>query len=97
VRYNAAIQFLAGAVAFGYVLAAVFFLRFWRTTGDRLFARFAVAFALLGLNRTLASLLQISAEQNSLVDVLRVAAFLIILLAIIQKNLGPEDRRRGPR
>jgi hypothetical protein len=85
------IQFLAGAVALGYVLATVFFLRFWRKTRDRLFLSFAAAFGLLALNRVLASMFRVTAEQNSIVDVLRVLAFLIILFAIVQKNLGRDS------
>ena len=41
------IHFLSGAVTFGFFVAALFFLRFWRTTRDELFIAFAVAFALL--------------------------------------------------
>ena len=43
----AAIYFLSGAVALGYMLAAMFFLRFWKRTTDVLFLSFAVAFGLL--------------------------------------------------
>ena len=40
------IEYLAGAVTLGFAVAALFFLRFWRRTGDRLFMAFAAAFAL---------------------------------------------------
>jgi hypothetical protein len=44
-------NFLAGAVTFGFLVSALFFLRFWRSTRDGLFMAFALAFGLLGLSR----------------------------------------------
>lgn len=44
-------QFIMGAIAMASTVAALFFLRFWRDTGDRLFAMFALAFLLLGITR----------------------------------------------
>ena len=78
--------FLAGAVTFGFLLLALYFLRFWRHTGDLLFAAFAGAFALLGLNQALLAIANISAEERSWVYVLRIAAFALILVAIALKN-----------
>jgi hypothetical protein len=43
--------FLTGAIAMASAVAALFFLRFWRDTGDRLFAIFSASFGLLGLTR----------------------------------------------
>ena len=78
--------FLSGAVTFGFLLAALYFLRFWRRTGDFLFAAFAGAFALLGLNQALLALSNIAAEERSWVYVLRIAAFVLIIAAIAMKN-----------
>ncbi len=78
--------FLSGAVTFGFLLAALYFLRFWRRTGDFLFAAFAGAFALLGLNQALLALSNIAAEERSWVYVLRIAAFVLIIAAIAIKN-----------
>ncbi len=47
------IELLAGAVTVGYLVAAGFFLRYWRKTAERLFFLFAVSFVLLALNRAL--------------------------------------------
>jgi hypothetical protein len=44
-------QFVMGAIAMASAIAALYFLRFWRDTGDRLFAIFALAFLLLGITR----------------------------------------------
>ena len=38
------VDFLSGAVTLGFLVAATFFLRFWRRTHDRLFIAFAAAF-----------------------------------------------------
>ena len=77
---------ISGAVTFGFFLAALFFLRFWRRTADLLFAAFAGAFALLGLNQALLVLINVPAEERSWVYILRIAAFVLILAAIALKN-----------
>lgn len=83
------IDFLAGAVTLGYSVAAVFFLRFWRKTADRLFLAFSLAFVLFALNQGLAAWLTVVNEPNSLIYVLRVLGFIIILGAIVDKNARP--------
>lgn len=40
-------EFVSGLITMGFVVAGLFFLRFWRRAGDRLFAAFAVAFWML--------------------------------------------------
>ena len=80
------IEFLSGAVTLGFLMAAGFFLSFWRKTGDRLFAAFAAAFVLFALNQALATLLTVVLEPSSLIYVLRVLGFILILGAIVDKN-----------
>jgi hypothetical protein len=82
------IDFLAGAVTLGFAVAAVLFLRFWRRTADRLFLAFAAAFVLLALNQVLAAALEFGDERTPYVYSLRVLGFLLILWAIIDKNLS---------
>jgi len=65
---------------------AACFIRFWRQTTDRLFAFFAVAFALLGANLLLLAAINPAHESRHLVYLLRLAAFLVILLGIADKN-----------
>ncbi len=87
-------QFLLGAVVVACLAAGLFFLRFWRRTRDRLFATFAVAFWVLGLNWAVLACLQVARpEQPDEVDevrtalyVVRLLAFLLILAAVIDKN-----------
>jgi hypothetical protein len=73
-----------GAIAAGYAVAGVFFLRFWRDTRDRLFALFALAFFVLAVNRVVGALLP--APDRDPVYWVRFAAFAVILLAIVDKN-----------
>jgi Family of unknown function (DUF5985) len=78
--------FFSGAVTLGFVLAGLFFLRFWRRTDDGLFLAFAFAFWLLGLNQALLGLGNIPVEERSWVYMLRLAAFSLIIAAIGWKN-----------
>ena len=81
------IEFLRGAVGMGLLVAAVFFLRFWRESRDRLFVLFAGAFLLLAVNRVLLVLLRDWEEGTLVPYVVRLLAFLLILAAIVDKNL----------
>jgi hypothetical protein len=80
------IDFLSGAVTTGFVVAGLFFLRFWKRTGDGLFIAFAFAFWLLGLGQALLSFTDIPVEERSWLYLLRLAAFLLILVSIWWKN-----------
>ncbi len=79
-------SFLAGAITLGFMLAGLFFLRFWRKTRDGLFLAFACAFALLGFNQALIALTQIPVEERSPLYLFRLAAFALIIVAIWLKN-----------
>ena len=79
-------DFLSGAVALGFFVCCLFFLRFWRRTRDGLFIAFAVAFGLLGLGQTVLALGNIPTEERSSVYVLRLLAFAVIIFAIARKN-----------
>jgi hypothetical protein len=82
------IEFMSGAVTLGFVVAALFFLRFWRMTADRLFLAFAAAFFLLALSQGLAAWLGAGDERVGYTYLLRVFGFVVILSAIIDKNLA---------
>jgi hypothetical protein len=87
------IEFLSGAITMGFLVAAGFFARFWRKTADRLFLAFAVAFVLLALNQALALWLGAADERVAYTYLLRVLAFVLILGAIVDKNLAQRGRR----
>ena len=88
------VEFLSGAVTLAYLVAAGFFLRYWRKTADRLFLAFALAFALFAVNQLLSAALLIVSEPTSLIYGLRVLGFLVIIAAIIDKNVW--QRRSRP-
>ena len=78
--------FLSGAVVAGFMLAGLFFLRFWKRTRDGLFLAFAAAFFLLGLGQSLLALADVPDEERSWLYLVRLTAFALILAAIIRKN-----------
>lgn len=79
-------DFLSGAVAFGFVISGLFFLRFWTRVRDPLFVWFGLAFCLLGLGQTILALGSVPLEDRSSVYLIRLAAFLLIIFAIFRKN-----------
>ncbi len=79
-------DFLSGAVAFGFLVISLFFLRFWTRLRDPLFISFALAFGLLGLSQAVLALSDLPLEERSPVYLLRLAAFSLIILAIFRKN-----------
>lgn len=81
-----AVDFLSGVITMGFVVAGLFFLRFWKRTGDSLFLAFALAFWLLGLTQALLALADVLIEERSWLYLIRLAAFSLILLSIWLKN-----------
>jgi hypothetical protein len=79
-------DFLSGAVALGFAACALFFLRFWRRTREELFLAFSIAFLLLGTGQTILALANIPTEERGSIYLIRLIAFLLILLAIYRKN-----------
>ncbi len=84
-------DFVSGAITAGYLVLALLFLRFWRRTRDTLFGYFAVAFLLLAANQAGATLTRTGETESAWVYLVRLAAFLVIIAAIVGKNL-----RRAP-
>lgn len=79
-------DFLSGAAALGFFACGLFFLRFWRRTHDQLFLAFSLSFALLGCGHTVIALAQLPTEEKGALYLIRLAAFLLILVAIYRKN-----------
>jgi hypothetical protein len=90
-------SFVDGLIAMGFAVGGLFFLRFWRSTGDRLFAAFAAAFGLLALQQALIALLGVVQEDHNWTFLLRLAAFTLIIIAVALKNLARPDRGRAAR
>ena len=84
---------VAGFLAAVYGVIALFFLRFWRETRDRLFAFFTAAFVLLLVQRVL---LAMTARDSDTLGVylIRLLAFVLIIVAVIDKNRSAPPTRR---
>jgi hypothetical protein len=79
-------SFLTGATCLGCLVIALFFMRFWRTTDDRFFALFALAFAILGLNQLALGFLDEASAARPPVYMVRLLAFGLIAAAVVDKN-----------
>lgn len=77
---------MSGAIAMGSLVIALVFLRFWRNTSDRFFLYFALSFAIEGVHRVYTSLAAGDTETSPLHYLIRLAAYLLILWAIWEKN-----------
>ena len=77
---------VSGALMMGYAVVAVFFLRFWSSSRDRLFAMFSFAFLLLAIQRLAITLTRGAMEDQTVFYLLRLAAFVVIIIAIVDKN-----------
>lgn len=81
-------EFFAGFLAAAFLVCALFFARFWRRTNDSLFLAFALAFALLALQQALTTFLGLPEEDRSWIYLVRLAAFILLIVAIVRKNLS---------
>lgn len=79
-------DFLSGCIFMAFLVASLYFFKFWRQANDRLFLAFAMAFALLGVERTLLVFVSAGNESLPYVYVIRLAAFCLIIAGIIGKN-----------
>ncbi len=81
-------QIIMGAIVMASATVALFFLKFWRDTGDRLFAMFALSFLLLGITRLGLAMTMSKdfTEGHTMWYWVRLAAFLLIVVAIADKN-----------
>lgn len=88
------IWFLAGVAFTGFAASSLFFVRFWRTSRDRFFLYFAGATALLALERVAHFFVANSfledppgrADPAGYVYGFRLLAFVLIMIAVIEKN-----------
>ena len=92
--------FFAGVGSATFGLAGVFFLKFWRVSQDRFFLFLCLSCFLLSLERLVAMLLFVSLPPEialsgltrSWIYLLRLVAFTMILVSIVEKNR--QHRRR---
>jgi hypothetical protein len=86
-------EILTGALAMAFVVAGIFFLRFWRETRDRLFGLFALAFFVLAVNRVGLALAAPESGRGDYHYWVRFLAFALILVAILDKNRSGKPPR----
>jgi membrane-associated PAP2 superfamily phosphatase len=79
--------FFSGVSTAGFLVAAVFFARYWTRTREPLLGIFAAAFALMGVNNAIIGLADIPREERSVVYLVRLAAFVLIIVGIVWTNL----------
>jgi hypothetical protein len=87
-------DFLSGVLVTGYAVIGLFFLRFWKQSRDRLVLFFALAFCMLAVQRLALTVSlpfalfqnEEGAEGHLAFYLMRLAAYVLILLAILDKN-----------
>lgn len=79
--------FLLGFITACSLMAALFFLRFWRSARDPLFLGFAIFFAVQGMRDSAVLSLAHPNEGSFWLFLIRLLALLGILAAILWKNL----------
>jgi uncharacterized membrane protein YqgA involved in biofilm formation len=84
---SATASFLSGMVAMGFIIGGLFFFRFWRRTRDKLFLAFGFAFLLFAVNQAFVALSGFPREDQSVFYLLRFSGFIILIAAIIAKNI----------
>jgi Kef-type K+ transport system membrane component KefB len=80
--------FLSGMITAGFLVAALFFFRFWKRTGDSLFAIFGISFLLFAAGQSISVSFDFLQDDKTWVYVLRLVGFVLLLAAIARKNVG---------
>jgi peptidoglycan/LPS O-acetylase OafA/YrhL len=87
-------DFLAGAVVALCGVASLYFWRFHRQTGERFFGLFALAFATLAVSYGFQAAGDHTSEFRPQVFLIRLAAFGLIIAAIVENNRRPPAPRQ---
>ena len=89
-----AYHFLSGAAMMGACVCGLYFMRFWKLTGDRFFFFFGLAFWVLAIERIGLVFIDPQIEDRTpAIYLSRMFAFLLILLAIGLKNRRTRPNR----
>jgi hypothetical protein len=78
--------FLWGTLASACLVACLLFMRYWSLTCDRLFLFFALAFLALTTNWVALAVTNPPLETGHYVYLLRLVAFSLIIIGIVDKN-----------
>ena len=79
---------LSGGIAVAFGVIGVCFVRFWRSSRIKLFLLFAIAFFLLTIERVVLLLANPTNEFAPYIYMIRLAAFVVIIAAIVDQNRG---------
>jgi hypothetical protein len=82
-------NFLSGMVTAGNLVAALFFFRFWRRTKEQLFVNFSISFVLFAVSQFGSIWYEGPHDDNTWIFLLRLAGFVLLLVAIVRKNFTP--------
>lgn len=83
-------QLLSGAIMMACFVSGIFFFKFWQKTRDKLFIMFGAAFWILSLERFVLGYLGVHHEIGPIIYLIRLTAFVLILIAIVHKNRESE-------
>jgi hypothetical protein len=78
--------FIGGLLTMGFAMGGFFFLKFWRRTKYTVFLSFGVAFLLFAFSHGLGAFIG-GADNHAWSYIPRLLAFLLIIAAIVSKNL----------
>lgn len=84
--------FLLGVLSALCLVAGLFFLKFWKKTRDALFLAFAASFFVRGLNDATRISMERPSEAAVWSFLVNLATSLLIVIAIVGKNVGRNDR-----
>lgn len=79
-------QVISGGILVGLLAVGLFFLRFWKKSGDRFFLLFAIAFGVLAVQRLTLATVNPAHEGVPYIYIARLLAYSIIIYAIVDKN-----------
>jgi hypothetical protein len=81
-------DFMAGLITAIFLVCGLFFVRFWIRSREGLFVAFALTFFLLALGHGATAVFGLAPEERTWIYLTRLAAFLILIVAIIRKNFA---------
>ena len=80
------LNFIHGGIFVSSLAIGAFFVRFWKTTKDKLFFFFACSFFILAFERYLMASEAFATESTPLIYICRLCAFSLIILAVVERN-----------
>ncbi len=87
---TALVPFINGALAATWLIAVVFFLRYWLNAKDELFVWFAAAFLTFAAHSVLRTFDVGASEHAHIIYLVRLAGFVMIVVGILRKNRRTE-------